>query len=401
MSRRRNASEKEAPSQQNAFGSAFWRLVALQSAFGVSFSAFLLLPKFLRTELQASASEIGWMSGISLAAAAIASPFVGWWLGRTGRRRLLLLALALESIAALSFLLVTHVGPLALLLRTLQGLAFVLVFNCTASWIADMTPGRVLARALGYLGTALLVTNALAPLVMEPLSQALGWPAVFVTAGVVAAATPLLLIGLREPSRVDPSMKLQTPHRPSALRSTSPILYGSLMMGAGIGVMFTFVQPYALQQGAVNVGQMFLGYAVAAASVRLLFGGVADRIGPAKMAGLSLTAYSLTVFATAAVTPETLILSGVGLGVAHGFLYPALSAAGLQAMSGTARSLFLGWFSCAFNSGFALTVLLLGPLADRFGYPAVFMTTGLALASAVVPTFRFRSRSDSCSPATS
>ena len=97
--------------------------------------------------------------------------------------------------------------------------------------------------------------------------------------------------------------------------------------------------------------------------------------------------YALEVGASSILTPSTLALFGAGLGIAHGFLYPALSATGLSRTSAATRSVFMGWFSFAFNAGFAIAVLLLGQLAARAGYAPVFWITGLCLLSGMVPLF--------------
>src|SRR4029077_19373540 len=52
-------------------------LVGTQAAFGFCGSMFLLLPKFLTTELHASPSQIGLLLAIPSFAGALAVPFVG------------------------------------------------------------------------------------------------------------------------------------------------------------------------------------------------------------------------------------------------------------------------------------------------------------------------------------
>jgi len=175
----------------------------------------------------------------------------------------------------------------------------------------------------------------------------------------------------------------------SLAASTWPVQLGSLLMGAGLGVMFTFVQPFALEQGAQKVGQLFLGYAAAATAVRVFLGGVSDRAGSARVAAAALGLYACTVLATSQLTPEILVYLGISLGLSHGFLYPALTAAGLCHVHRQNRGKFLGWMAFCFNAGFALTVLLLGPCADRFGYPPIFIVAGLCLTLGVIPLARF------------
>lgn len=355
------------------------RVFAVQMAFGISYSSFLLLPKFLSERLAASASEIGAMAGSSLVAAAVLSPFVGWFAPRFDRRMLLALSLFLEGMAAIGFVFVTHVGPYAYALRLLQGIAFVLVFNCTATLIADQIPKHLLARAVGYLGLSMLATNAIAPVVIEPLAATHGWEVAFALSGGLSLVSLLVIPGLRsvEPgadSVLDPSVP------PPSLLS---IYYGSFLVGAGIGVLFTFVQPHALAQGAERVGDFFLGYVATAVIVRAIFGGIPDRHGPMRVACYSLVLYALVTAGAALSTPSTLFVLGALLGVSHGFIYPSLTAAGLANVKSSFRPVFMGWFACAFNGGCALSSFALGPVADHYGFSTVFVATGLLLLTGV------------------
>lgn len=359
----------------------FLRILAVQAVFGISYASFLLLPKFLRVELKSTATEIGAMAGVALVCAAVSAPFVGFAIRKFDRRRLLALALLLEAAGAFGFLWVDDVNAYSYLLRLAQGVAFVLVFNCTATMVADFLPTQFLARGIGYLGAAMLCTNAVAPLLAEPLSESLGWPAVFVLAGGAALSCLLLLPFLGG------GVETKADHSPSSAfgRPLLAIYYASLLMGVGIGVMFTFVQPFALELGANRVGDFFIGYAVTALFVRLGLGGLADRIGRSHVAVCSMILYAVVVLGTSQLSASLLGVAGAGLGVCHGFLYPALSAMGLSLASSSMRPVFMGWFSCAFNAGFALTTLGLGPVADVLGYSYVFLIAGGAIATGVLP----------------
>lgn len=373
------------------FGREFLLIMAIQSMFGVSFSSFLILPKFLKLELGANAETIGWMSAAALGSAALFAPLIGYAVTRLDRRLVLAAAVIIEAAAAFSFLAVDHVGVLSMLLRAGQGLAFVAVFTVNAALVADTIPNHKLSRALGYLGASTLVTNALAPLFAEPVSQHFGWSYVFICAGTMCLLTLVLIVQLNP----DTSKATYTPAARRSFRPvflTLPVQFGSLLMGAGLGVMFTYVQPFALERGAKEIGSLFLGYAIAATLVRIFLGGVSDHIGAARTAAAAMMLYAITVFSTAFLTPPTILFLGVGLGISHGFLYPALSTAGLCTLERHDRGRFLGWFSFCFNIGFALTVLVLGPIADRYGYAPIFIATGFCLSLGVMPLARFERR---------
>lgn len=370
------------------FGREFVLIMAIQSMFGISFSSFLILPKFLKVELGANAATIGWMAAAGLGSAALFSPFVGSAVSRLDRRLILAGALLIEAAAAFSFLAVDHVGVFSMLLRAGQGLAFVAVFTGNAALVADTIANHKLSRALGYLGASMLITNALAPLFAEPVADHFGWKYVFICAGTMCLLTLFLVARLDpESSKAVPTNFAARSFRPVFL--TLPVQFGSLLMGAGLGVMFTYVQPFALERGAKEIGSLFLGYATSATFVRIFLGGVSDRLGAARMAAAALLLYAITVISAALLTPSTIIFLGVGLGVSHGFLYPALSAAGLCTLEREDRGRFLGWFSFCFNVGYALTVLVLGPVADRYGYVPIFVAAGLCLTLGILPLIRF------------
>lgn len=361
---------------------AYLRILGVQMAFGLSYSAFLLLPKYLRLELGASASDIGAVAGAAVVAAAVLAPLVGWSERFVSRRVLVGLALFLAGVTGATFTLVPGLGPLIYALRILQGAAWIIVFQCTATMVADLVPKERLSQAIGFLGVSMLVTNALAPAVVEPVADRFGWGVAFGVPGLLSFLSLLLVPGLPD-GRAEPSgpQSRSAAARPTVL----PIHYGSLLMGAGIGVMFTFTQPFALALGATRVGDFFLGYVAMAVFVRVGLSTLADRVGPARVATAAMVLYALVVGSAGSLTPSLLLVFGLGLGACHGLMYPALMATGLADLRPDERALFMGWTSLAFNAGSAATVLCLGPVADRFGYPVIFWTVGALIATGILP----------------
>jgi MFS family permease len=155
-------------------------------------------------------------------------------------------------------------------------------------------------------------------------------------------------------------------------------------MGAGLGSMFTFVQPFALELGIDRVSGFFLGYTVGAIASRVGLGGAADRHGRARVSVLALTLYSASVLATAWLSPGLLAVVGTGIGVAHGISYPAMNALAVEDSSPRQRGAVMAYYNGAFNAGFALSVTVFGEVAEALGYPIVFVLAGgLVLVGAV------------------
>lgn len=378
--------DSRSPAAGRLWTRGYVRLLALQMCFGLSYSAFLLLPKYLRAELQSSATEIGWVTGAALVVAAVAGPLLGSGAARVPKRWLLFGGLVGSGAAALAFSAVDRVGPLLYGLRLVQGLAFVAVFNSTAVLVADRVDTRRLGQAIGYLGLSMLATNALAPAVTEPLAEALGWGVAFSSAGVLALVASLWVLRLD-----DTPQEHDGPELPSIATGDRRLLatyYASALVGVGLGVMFTFTQPFALQLGAERVGDFFFGYVAAAVFMRTALARLADRIGAGRVAVAALLLYAVVVLATARLSPGLLVLLGVGLGAAHGLIYPALTAFALGRVSPPQRGPVMGWFAGCYNAGFAASVLCLGPLADWAGFPVVFLVAGALVLTGVQPLRR-------------
>lgn len=386
MSLRSGTSSSPSAVSSSLFSAEFVRLLLVQFLFGLSFSTFLLLPKFLRLELHASAAEIGRVSASGTIMAAVLAPFVSRLVDWFSRRKVLVFALAAEACGALAMCTVEEVGPAMYLFRGLQGAAWVMVFNITATWAADLAPEGRMAQSIGFLGSAMLVTNAIAPGVAEPLADRFGYIPVFAGAGVLVAAAGLMMFRLAEPepAPVQAVRPVQPRGSPLLGGRVLAVLYCSLLLGAGIGSMFTYLQPFAIERGTKLVGPFFFGYVAAAIFVRTVLSGLADRLGSVRVAVAAFMLYSVTVAATGYLDPQLLVVYGIGLGTSHGFGYPALTAAGFNTVGKALRSEFMSWYTFTFNLGYALTVLSLGPVVDSYGYTALFVSAGIFIATGVL-----------------
>nr|MDQ2645465.1 MFS transporter [Myxococcota bacterium] len=84
------------------YTAAFVRLLAVQFCFGLSFSVYFLLPKYLTTELHAGAAAIGAVGASAMWASVLATPLVAAMLDRVGRRPALLLGSVITCVSSLA-----------------------------------------------------------------------------------------------------------------------------------------------------------------------------------------------------------------------------------------------------------------------------------------------------------
>lgn len=367
----------------------FALVLCLQFCFGLSYSTFFLLPKFLAREFHANADAIGAVAATALLASVLASPWTGAWLDSGARRPFIGYGALVNGLSGCAFWLIHSVSWPIFALRVVHGISYGLVFNGIVTLAADLAPPKKLGQAIGLCGAASILSNAVAPAIAEPIADHHGWGWVFLLAGGAALFTALLALGLREPEHAsDPVSEAELRASPSALALLrEPQRFGAFVCsaanGAAFGAMFTYTQPFALSLGATAVSSFFLGYTLVALIVRLFLGGAADAWGRRRVAVAALLLYGLVTSLTSLLQPNLLFAVGGGLGLSHGLLYPSLNALAAEGIPRARRGAVMSYFFGCFGAGSALWVLGLGVIARAYGYPVVFLATGLLVWSAI------------------
>jgi len=386
------ASDPEPGPARTLSSRPFLALLLMQSAFGLALSTFLLLPKVLSASFGAGALAIGVVTAALGVAGVAVVPLLGTQIDRHGARAPILLGNLLMAASAFGFVLVEDAGPLAVLLRGLQGAAWTMVFNAGMTMTAALAPPGRLAQAIGVYGSANLVTNAIAPALAEPLIERLGHRPVFAGAGAMA------LVAWALARRLDPTRPMATgaPQARFAVllsdRRYQALATVAVVAGVAFGVMFTFTQPFALQVGIGRVRSFFIGYTAGALAVRLGAGRLLDRMGHGRAVIGALAMYGAVVAATALLAPGLLGLLGCLFGLAHGAFMPAALALAISWADAAARPRALALMNGAMVAGAAF-VPAVGAAADSWGYPSVFVTLGAATFATMllVPSSRSRS----------
>ncbi len=370
------------------------RVIAASSTWGFAFSSFYLLPKFLMTELDAGPAEIGTVMGMAGVATVLFTVLTATRIDRSPRRYAVACGSLCMSVAAFGFTAVHSIGWLIDVLRVLQGASYAFALTAVGTLIAELVPPDRLSQAFGLSGASMLVMNAIAPAVAEPIATAFGWRAVFLLAGFSAFASAMLALAIREPSaRLPPTATtgdrdglLAVLRRPLA-RHYAAITF---VMGVTFGTVFTFESPYLLELGATRVRSFFIAYAIAAVLVRVVFGHVPDRHGRHRVAAISLAVYGTAVLGMAVARAGAFPALGALFGVAHGLLYPSLNAIAVTATPPHERARILAIFTGAFSLGLWIGPTALGFLADRFGYPPVFAIVAVTTFAAAAGLARSR-----------
>lgn len=363
----------------------FLLLLAITTLFGLSFSTYFLLPKFLAVELAADPVTIGGVTTVFWLAAVLVVPFTGQQIDRRGRLRFAAIGGLLLALSCAGFVAVDTVGPLIWLLRIAQGIGFTLFYVAAATLVTDLSaPGR-LGQTLGLFGAVMIFTNAAGPAFAEWASALFGWRVVFTATALTALLAALGTRLLREPA---------VPHATGATASLlqvlrrpgmTPVILVSALAGWVFGTLFTFYQPWALSLDIRRVSDYLVAYAAAAVSMRVLAGSVADRLGRVPVVRAMLLLYVLAPLAVIWIERIGLAAAGAILGVFQGIYYPALNAIAIELASAAERGKVMAAYNGAFNLGLSAAGLTLGHLVVARGYLTVFtLAVGVSIALFVV-----------------
>ena len=195
-------------SSPESFDRRFVFLLVAQAGFGFSHSSFMMLPKFLATQLAAGPAEIGAVVAASAISMVVFLVPAGSLVDRHGRKRFLVGGAALMAVSSAAYVAIDAIGPALYALRIVQSIAFAAAWTAGAALCVDAAPPRRVGQAIGLFGLAYVFMGAFAPATVEAVVAASGWDVAFVIAACAAAFCAGLSLFVREA----PLDRASTPH---------------------------------------------------------------------------------------------------------------------------------------------------------------------------------------------
>lgn len=161
-----------------------------------------------------------------------------------GRRRILLIGLAALTVATIACGLASSVPALAVL-RGVQGLTAASFAPVALAYLAEATPPRLRASAIGAMSTAFLVAGIAGQVLASTITLALGWTWVFILSGIVLG---FCLIGvavlMAEPSQRQSGGGVSLVRRFAAVGRVAARPAVLLLSAAHLTLLLSFVAMY-------------------------------------------------------------------------------------------------------------------------------------------------------------
>lgn len=348
---------------------------------------FFVLPVHLE-HLGASRAEVGRVMGAFGIASMIAIPTLGIVIDRIDRRVFIVAGAAMWTAVAAVFSVVERLGFGFYVLRAAQGASFALAFVSANALILEVTPRSAMGRALSIFGTTTLTTHAVGPAIGEWILETFGFRSLCYASAAATGASALvaLFIPKTEPlPRPGSGAPADIGFVALCLRKGArSALAGGLTSALAFGAAMNFMPIFVHSRGIESFSPFFTAYVIAAIGVRVVAGGLGDRLGYRRVALGALGAFSVIVAGFAAVQHTvTLVSLAFVFGIAHGWCYPSLNALFVTDAPANVRGRAMAAFNLSFNVGVTLAAFTGGEIAERLGYSAMWITMG-ALAFAGV-----------------
>lgn len=387
-----------APTQEHVSNAGGRReLVRLCAAGSLAYCSYQmcrapLLPLFAR-DLGADAPMVGFVVGAStLTGIAVKLP-AGAWSDVLGRRPLLVAGGLVFAVMPFTYVGVASLGALVAL-RFVHGAATAIFGPVASASLSDIAPPRRRATWLSTYSTVQGAGQALGPVITGYVLASGRYDFVFLAAGTIAVATPLIVAGWPATSHIETptSDRLARFMRGIAEAGREPlVLLTSLAQAAQFvlnGTLNAFLPLFAREElglGLAQLGWLFGLQTVTTLATRPIVGTVSDRVGRRGVICTGLTVCSAAVLLVSLATGAASLIAAVllyGVGVA---VTTAATSAYITDLSQRARyGAAHGVFGTIYDVGDALGPIAAGLLVAMVGYAHMFrMMAAIGITAAL------------------
>jgi MFS family permease len=328
------------------------------------------------------AGVAGVATSIFVVGALASRAFVGKVMGHCGYKNTMLLGMAVNAIASVSYLFVPSIG-LLIAARLVHGLGFGMVTSAAPAIVAGVVPNERLGEGMGYFSLAGPIAAGIGPFVAMLLVQDGGYLLLFVLCALIMLIVLALIALLRIP-RIELSPQDREDLRGFKLKSiievpVVPVSLVALLMYSCYGGIVSFLALFLRELGLADYASLFfVVYAVVVLLSRPFAGRLFDARGasPLIIPALLILAAGFTLFSQ---TQDLWMLAAaavmVGLGV--GAVQTATLAVVAKITPPSRRGIGTTTYYLMSDVGYSLGPLLAGLSIPLLGYRGMFLALGL------------------------
>ena len=347
-----------------------------------------VLPLHVHQTLAFSTAIAGLTIGIQSFATIVTRPYAGRMVDSAGAKATLIRGLAVSSGAGLAYLLSVSSGlpPLPALLillagRLVLGVGESMLITGVLNWaIIRAGPGRS-GQAMSWNGMAQYLALAAGAPVGFAIYRAEGfaavaWMAMLLPAIALAVVLPLAPAPILGGTRLPLTAVVGQIWRPGL---------ALMLAGVGFASVSTFASLDFASKNWSGAGYALLSFGLCFGAVRLVAGGLPDRLGGRRVAAITMAIEAVAQLVLWSAPNAAMAFVGAGLtGAGCSLVYPALGVEAVRHVEPANRGVALGAFSAFQDLAIGSTGPVLGSLAALLGPPVVFLAGSFAAMAGVV-----------------
>ncbi len=333
-------------------------------------------------------TQIGLIMGATAIAALLLRPWIGMQVDTRGSRPILLLGevLMLLSIIGLPWAKSTlsYVG-----LRGLYGVAIAFYGTGAVTFASSIGTGKTNSNAIAMYTLITMIGLGSSMSLAQIYFDNFGFPVVVLSAAALLA-TAFYVMRFRVSSSAAPVSKDRHASFMAVLKEKTVLATAVGQFGAmfAYGASFTFVPLAAIRSGIAFYSFFLIAFAVSVVVSRFLVQRIIECLGMEKACVYSYAAMvSGMLLLLFPFSPVVLIAAGLSYGAGLGVAFPAFVILVVQRVEVANRGTSLGIMIGAGDIAIALSVSILGAIAQHFGYFYLFLATSVVLAMCQVLLF--------------
>ena len=350
----------------------------------------LVLPLYVKDELDRGSLGVGVAVGAASITAVLAGPPVGRLADRRGRR-VMIVAGAVVMVGCYLALALEPALPLVVLVRLFAGAGEAAFAIAVLTVAADLAPADRRGEAMSLVTTASYLGLTIGPVAADFILGDGRFAAAWLVAGllVVLAGAAVIPLGETRPAAAHEAPGGWLPPRTALLPSLLVML--ALL---GFGGFVAFAALYARELGFDRPGLIFALFGAVVVLVRTFGRKLPDRLGARRTLVLCFVNLAVGLATIGAWQTETGLLVGTAIfAVGQALSYPAAVLLAMETSSEAERSAVVGGVTAFVDVALGLGAFTLGAVAAVTGYAGAFLVSSVIALSGllvVVPLWRSR-----------
>jgi predicted MFS family arabinose efflux permease len=376
-------------SKEKLWNGSFIFLIIISCITGFGFNmVYTMVVDYSTTNLNASLSTAGVISGIFSISALVMRPFAGAAADFFNKKMLCVISTGIIALAALGYAFAPNI-PCMFAVRILHGSAFGISSTVNIALATYCIPHDRTAEGLGYYGLGQILASAVGPGMGAAIQERYGYQSLFL---MIFVLTAVATIGLCFFQYQEP-VKEEKPESFASMLSPKNLIATDVLMYAGIGSLFSFsngvvnafLKTFCESRNIPNFALFFTVSAVVLFGIRISVGKIADKKGITGIVNFSLVAsFAAMVFLSKSVSLVMLLIAAALKAAGQGGGQVSLQAESMKkagpARSGVAASTF--YIGADIGQGIGPAVS--GVVASSFGCETAFICTGVLLLAGCV-----------------